>query len=115
MSEHCSHCGATLPEEIDEGTGVYCTECGHGQLVTDGGTADPEVFEISVRLTQTATVSVRADSRTEAWEALQMPHDRAVDRLLAQTSFSEAEYEPEDGRFAPEIEDVDLDLTEVSE
>jgi hypothetical protein len=33
----CAHCGATLPAEIDEGTGVYCTECGHGQLVTDGG------------------------------------------------------------------------------
>lgn len=37
MSE-CSECGAELPEEIDEGTGVYCTECGTGQHVTDGGT-----------------------------------------------------------------------------
>lgn len=33
----CTECGASLPEEIDEGTGVYCSECGHGQLVTDGG------------------------------------------------------------------------------
>ncbi|MEE6210884.1 hypothetical protein U3A55_12065 [Salarchaeum sp. III] len=33
----CSECGASLPEEIDEGTGVYCSECGHGQLVADGG------------------------------------------------------------------------------
>lgn len=30
----CSACGhSPLPEEIDEGTGVYCPECGHGQHV----------------------------------------------------------------------------------
>lgn len=33
----CSECGATLPQEIDEGADVYCTECGTGQHVTDGG------------------------------------------------------------------------------
>ncbi|ELZ84434.1 hypothetical protein C453_12846 [Haloferax elongans ATCC BAA-1513] len=33
----CSNCGSHLPEEIDEGTGVYCPDCGLGQLVTDGG------------------------------------------------------------------------------
>jgi len=41
----CSHCGATLPEEIDDGTGVYCSECGHGQLVTDGGTEHVDPLE----------------------------------------------------------------------
>lgn len=35
--DHCAECGSLLPDEIDEGTGVYCPSCGHGQLVTDGG------------------------------------------------------------------------------
>lgn len=29
----CSECGHTLPEEIDEGAGVYCPNCGTGQHV----------------------------------------------------------------------------------
>lgn len=37
----CSNCGEELPEEIDEGTGVYCENCGHGQMVTDGS-GEPE-------------------------------------------------------------------------
>ena len=30
---HCVECGARLPKEIDEETGVYCDECGTGQMV----------------------------------------------------------------------------------
>ena len=34
----CVECRSFLPDEIDEGTGVYCSDCGHGQHVrTDGG------------------------------------------------------------------------------
>jgi NTP pyrophosphatase (non-canonical NTP hydrolase) len=35
----CTECGAYLPDEIEDGTGVYCPECGTGQhpVVTDGG------------------------------------------------------------------------------
>lgn len=35
--DRCSECGAVLPEEIEPDTGVYCPECGTGQMVTDGG------------------------------------------------------------------------------
>lgn len=33
----CVSCGGYLPEEIEDDTGVYCPNCGTGQLVTDGG------------------------------------------------------------------------------
>lgn len=33
----CSECGSILPDEIEPGTGVYCDQCGTGQLVPDGG------------------------------------------------------------------------------
>lgn len=46
----CSECGATLPEEIDKGTGVYCDECGHGQMVTDGGQETRQRREVTYRV-----------------------------------------------------------------
>jgi len=52
----CSHCGATLPEEIDDGTGVYCTECGHGQLVTDGGQRTVQIGQVDVAIDADDTV-----------------------------------------------------------
>lgn len=33
----CVECGGWLPDEIEEGTGVYCPRCGTGQLLADGG------------------------------------------------------------------------------
>ena len=68
----CAECGSTLPKEIDEGTGVYCNECGHGQLVTDGGvapansdmaaSANPDSFAFGITAMDLDDVSVSTDN-----------------------------------------------------
>ncbi|TKX58866.1 hypothetical protein EXE44_04805 [Halorubrum sp. SS7] len=70
----------------------------------DGSTADEnteaedtEVFAVQVELRQTATIPVRAKSRADAWDALEMPHtSRDLQRYFARKDFQGAHYEPED-------------------
>jgi Zn finger protein HypA/HybF involved in hydrogenase expression len=43
----CVVCDSYLPDEIDEGSGVYCPNCGHGQHVTDGGRVQEDTRQCS--------------------------------------------------------------------
>jgi hypothetical protein len=78
---------------------------------------DEKIFEIEVQQTTTETVAVQAESREEAFEALNEPHDPEVQRALVRMDFdSLAGRRPVDGRRAPELEDyddpdIDIDLT----
>lgn len=64
----------------------------------DGGTdiEETEVFEVKVKLEQTATIPVRAESREAAWDALELPHNRDLQQYFARKNFQGAHYEPED-------------------
>lgn len=57
---------------------------------------DGEVFEVQVKLEQTATIPVRAESREDAWDALELPHNRDLQHYFARKDFSGAYYQPED-------------------
>jgi len=69
----CSECGAALPEEIEPGTGVYCTQCGTGQLVTDGG-------EVTI---QRATVLKKISGHADAPDWLFVPHEQSFETTEA--------------------------------
>ncbi|RDZ61408.1 hypothetical protein C5B90_19245 [Haloferax sp. Atlit-12N] len=70
----CSECGAVLPEEIIEGTGVYCDECGTGQMVTDGGVTSGDIK--SRPATKTMHLDALRDEWAECWHMLvDNPHD----------------------------------------
>ena len=79
----CAECGATLPEEIDEGTGVYCTECGHGQPVSDGGqTANPSRAVLDAIADHTVDRGAPvADVVSNAAERIDITPDRAEEVL----------------------------------
>lgn len=73
---------------------------------------EAEIYEVDVQLRQSAIVAVEATSREEAWEALQMPHDREVEEQLVKTNFKGAEYEPVDIIAVGEVDEADISLTE---
>jgi len=79
---------------------------------------DAQVFEIEVEQRTAETVTVRAESRSEAFEALKEPQGRDVQEVLVRKDFSSlSERRPVDGRHAPELEDygdeeIDLNLTD---
>jgi len=88
------------------------------QTETDDETHnDSKIYEISVEQLTTETVTVQANSRKEAFEALKEPQDREVQTVLVRKPFSSLmERRPTDVRHAPELEDtddpdVDIDLT----
>lgn len=66
------------------------------------------MYEVNVSLQQTATVAVEAESREEAWEAVQTPLGREAAKVLASTDFHGAFYQPEDIDEAGHVSDVDL-------
>ncbi len=85
----------------------------------DGDEADNDekIFEITVQQTTTETVTVQAESREQAFDALREPQEPDVQSALVRKDFSSLmERRPTDGRHAPELEDyddpdIDIDLT----
>lgn len=75
-------------------------------------TDDADVFEIEVELKQTALVSVKADSRKEAWEAVREPQDREVSEVLRRKDFTGDFIEPLDLIATNATDEIDIDLTE---
>ncbi|MFC4549371.1 MULTISPECIES: hypothetical protein [Halorussus] len=84
---------------------------------SDETDSEEKIFEISVEQVTHETVTVQAESREEAFEALREPQDREVQTALVRKDFSSLiERRPTDGRHAPELEDyddpdIDIDLT----
>lgn len=78
---------------------------------------DKKIFEIEVQQVTSEMVTVKAESRKDAFEALREPQDREVQEALVRKDFSSlSERHPVDGRHAPELEDyddpdIDIDLT----
>lgn len=88
--------------------------------MTDENNTDdePGVYEVQVEQTTSKTFAIRANSRQEAWEAIEdVNKPRSVQSMLARADFSSlSERRPIDARHAPEYEDndeldVDVDLT----
>jgi len=81
----------------------------------DGG---EQIFEIDVQQVTSERVTVRAESREEAFNALEEPQEREVQETLVRKPFNSlSERRPVDGRHAPELEeqddpDIDIDLTQ---
>jgi hypothetical protein len=79
---------------------------------------DKKIFEIEVQQITSEMVTVQADSREEAFEALTEPQDRDVQEALVRMDFSSlSERRPIDGRRAVELEDnddpdIDIGLTD---
>lgn len=94
----CAECGAVLPEEIDPGTGVYCTECGHGQLVTDGGR---DVQALYKRATNTWGPRAQVDKAIEECSELSAELARTQNGL------------GDDAELAEEIADAEIMLEQL--
>ena len=73
---------------------------------------EAEIYEVDVQLRQSAIIAVEATSREEAWESLEMPHDREGDELLTKTRFQGAEYQPEDIISVGDVNEADITLIE---
>ncbi|MDS0258587.1 hypothetical protein NDI56_04070 [Haloarcula sp. S1CR25-12] len=79
---------------------------------------EAQIFEIEVEQVTSETITVQANSREEAFGALEHPTDRDVQSMLVRKEFSSlSERRPVDGRHAPELEDyddpdLDIDLTD---
>jgi len=84
----------------------------------DGRNDNEKLFEIHVEEITSDTVTVRADSREDAFNALKEPQDREVQEALVRMDFDNlSERRPVDGRRATELEDsddpdIDVDLTD---
>lgn len=77
-----------------------------------------KIYEIQVQEVLSDTFTVRANSRSEAFDAIEEPQDTEVQSAMVRKHFSSlSERRPVDGRHAPELEDyddpdIDIDLTE---
>ena len=76
---------------------------------------EAEIYEVDVQLRQSAIIAVEATSREEAWESLEMPHDREVDELLTKTRFQGAEYQPEDIISVGDVNEADISVLDEGE
>jgi hypothetical protein len=81
--------------------------------VTDSESdSETDVFEIEVKLTQTALVAVKAESREEAWESLTPNQSREVQEMFLTKQFTGDLKEPVDVIATNAAGEIDLDLTE---
>jgi len=83
----------------------------------EADSTDSKIFEIQVQQVTSEMVTVQAENRSEAFDALEEPTNKEVSEVLVKKDFSSlSERRPVDGRRAEELEDyddpdIDIDLT----